>query len=80
MNRATVLTFWQQVGRGNSPYLPPLQTGESWTDITGTPAQNLPTDTNGVVVEVLCSDATLDALEADEQMVVLTVEEADNAS
>lgn len=79
MNRATVLTFWQQVGRGNVPYLPPLQTGESWSDITGTPAANLPTDTNGVVVEVLCGDATLDALEADTEIVVLEVSDASKA-
>lgn len=49
----------------------------NWTDITGQPDENLPLETNVVVWLGEVDAATLAALEADADVVVLTVEETD---
>jgi hypothetical protein len=73
MNRIRLLTPWgtKTTGRGkvsNFPQVlldhPPLA-GESYRDVTGQPSGNLPPSPNVYTVELVCTDATLSALQAD---------------
>lgn len=38
----------------------------TWTDVTGQPSENLFPDPNMYVVEIICDQTTLDAIEADD--------------
>jgi hypothetical protein len=71
MNRAQVLTPWVQTGAAFRPRLPADHAVHSWVDVTGQPATALLPSPNLYTVEVVCDDATLVAVEADANYVVL---------
>lgn len=47
----------------------------SWTDVTGQPVQNISPEPNEYTVEIICTEAVLDAIEADAQYEVLWSED-----
>jgi hypothetical protein len=71
MNRVRILTPWKGAGTlldSNRPAViddHPLVAGESWSDITGQPGANLKPTPNVFTVELVCTDATLTALQND---------------
>lgn len=76
MNNCIVLTYWQVVDGANVPALQALlQPGDSCEDITGQDARAIQPDPNAVIWRLRCSDATLAAIEADPEHVVLSAEE-----
>lgn len=79
MIHVTVLTKWNSDTGGNvSDVVQRFATpGLSWTDITGQHDDQLPLETNIVVFAGEVDAATLTALEADTNVVVLTAEETD---
>ena len=70
MYKAQVITWWTQGvdEEGNPTNTPHINTlrnpGESWMDVTGQPTENINPDPNMFVVELWCSQATLDAIAA----------------
>jgi hypothetical protein len=60
MISAQIITQWAGAGTETSPNHPKLADDyalTSWTDVTGTPSQNLKPTPNVLVVEVLASEA-----------------------
>jgi hypothetical protein len=69
MNRVRLLTPWGTKGKaGNFPQVlldhPPVA-HETYQDVTGQPAANIKPSPNVYTVELVCTDATLAALQAD---------------
>jgi hypothetical protein len=73
MNRVRLLTPWgtKTLGRGKTSNFPqvlidhPLGSGETYQDVTGQPNSNIKPAPTVYTVELVCSDATLAALQAD---------------
>jgi hypothetical protein len=71
MNRVRLLTPWTGTGTKLDKLRPkviddhPLAPTESWSDVTGQAAGNLPPAPNVFTVELVCTDATLTALQND---------------
>lgn len=84
MVKLQVITKWLGTGqRGVDPFRPELEDvfpGLNWTDVTGQSSANLPTLPNALIVEVICDEATRDALEADSKFYVLHDEDIVDAS
>ncbi|MCC6612890.1 MAG: hypothetical protein IT320_05380 [Anaerolineae bacterium] len=71
-----VLTYWVDDGNHITDIVRRYAaTGITWTDITGQPDANLIPDPNVVVWHGLVDEATLTALEADAEVIVLNSEE-----
>lgn len=76
-----MISPWAGDGSAAAPYHPLIWDayGVAYTDITGqTPAQLLP-DPNAYTVEIICDEATLAQIEADNRFVVLWDEEESDA-
>jgi hypothetical protein len=71
MNRVRLLTAWKGAGTRTDKHRPavaddhPLGPGESWSDVTGQPVASLLPAPNVHTVELVCTDASLAALQAD---------------
>ena len=82
MIRAQILTPW--IGDGiTAPYRPALadvHPVESWSDVTGQDVEQLVPTVNAYVIEVICSEAQLAAIEADPNYCVITSEVIDEAA
>ena len=71
MNRVRVLTPWGT--KGKAGFFPqvlidhPLSpnSGETYQDVTGQPTANIVPSPNVYTVELVCTDATLSAIQAD---------------
>ncbi len=75
---ARIITPWTEVEGGNSPLLNDVligRTGWCWTDVTGQPGKNIPTDPNLYVVEIECDAETLAVIAADSRFLVLWSED-----
>ena len=71
-----VLTFWVSEGDNTADVVRRYTVaGTAWTDVTGQPDANLIPDPNVVVWHGLVDEATLTALEADPDVIVLNSEE-----
>ena len=77
MFRARVVTQWvpATAERGNHPRLDDDHNVESWSDATGQNVDVISPDPNAYTLEVICDEATLDAIEADDNCVVMWSEE-----
>lgn len=78
MIKAEITTPWTGTGTmkdPNRPLLPDIFTIKSWTDTTGQPAENLQPDPNIFIIEVVCEQAVLNAIELDDRFAVLWDEE-----
>jgi hypothetical protein len=71
MNRVRLLTPWKGTGTTLDPNRPavaddhPLGTSEYWSDVTGQAAANIRPSPNIYTIELVCTDATLTALQND---------------
>lgn len=73
---AQVSTSWVEASGERRPvFLDSLLPGDACWDVTGQPSENITPAPNVVVWEVVCADATLTALEARADTVVLWSEE-----
>lgn len=77
MMRVVVLTKWNSDLGGNRTCDVASRHPGAWTDITGQPDTNLPSDINVTVWLGDIDDATLPALEADNALVVLIADMTD---
>lgn len=69
--RVHVLTPWTVTGNNYQPQLPVDHPVQSWVDITGQPASSIVPSPNLLVIEAVCTDTTLAAIEADATFSVL---------
>jgi len=63
---ARFLTHWQPTDEqndGQEPAICDIDGIRSWTQISGQPARNVPTDPNATVVEVTAEASVIDAIE-----------------
>ena len=77
MEKADILSTWTGDGSEDNPNHPSLQDTHAvskWQDSTGTPAANLSPEPNAVVLYVEAETAVMDAIEADENYIILTRE------
>ena len=77
MYNARVVTQWvaATTERGNHPRIDDDHNLYSWSDVTGQSVDVISPDPNAYTVEVVCDEVTLDALEADDNCVVMWSEE-----
>lgn len=77
MFRARVATSWipATVERGNHPRLDDDHNLESWNDVTGQDTTVISPDPNAYTIDVVCDDAVLTALNADNNCAVMWSEE-----
>jgi hypothetical protein len=77
----TCLSPWADVGVAGHPrYRPAIVDAYSltdWSDITGQPMENLPTEPNLMVLRVTCDEVTADRIESDGVYPILTTEAPD---
>ena len=75
MNRAEILTAWTGTGTEQDSYSPKITTDHptiaKYEDITGQPSANLTPNPNNFSSLIECDDATLAAIEADNQYYVV---------
>lgn len=78
MMRAEILTPWAGTGTQENPYRPLLIDDHEvvlYRDTTGQVAENIRPDPNLLIIEIVCDDLVLDAVESDPKYEVLTSEE-----
>ena len=69
--RIHVLTPWLNTGTSYQPQLPADHAVESWVDVTGQPAGSIVPSPNLFMIEAVCTDTALAAIEADATYSVL---------
>ena len=73
--KAEALTKWIGIGNGtedaNRPQIADDHAVIKCEDVTGQPSENLQPDPNLYIVEITCDQATLDAIKADSNFMVL---------
>ena len=72
---AQILTAWTITDGANAPLLPTVYPVAAWVDVTGQPAVFLPVAPNLYAIEVTAETATLDAIAADSDYLILWREE-----
>lgn len=82
MYRAEALTPWTGSGERHDPHRPLLPTAHAvtWNDVTGQSLAAGRPDPDLVAILVTCDEATLDAIEADQDYEVLWSEEIEDAA
>lgn len=72
--RGEVVTRWKSEPGRNDMELATLYAG-AFTDVTGQPDKNIPTDPNALVVAFEVDGTTLAAMQADATLIILWAEE-----